>query len=110
MSEYLVILRINIQDQVEAVKAPLSLIARLRRCVAEIIAPSAAGYSAGHVRALSAASADILCLVSDSMNDSQIFTRLAVGTCALAVQALCVATLSFGQAHIGVIDPFFMKY
>lgn len=37
-------------------------------------------------------------------------TEMASDACALAVQALCIAMLSFGQAHIGEIDPFFLEH
>jgi hypothetical protein len=59
---------------------------------------------------LSAATHHILCLVSDDRDDSSGMLKQAAHKCALAVQALCLAMLSFGQAHVGKIDPFFLEH
>jgi hypothetical protein len=111
ISDHLIIFRGFLHAaRVEAVHLPLSLITELKQCVAEITAYSAAEWSADHGRKLSAASDDILRFVIHLNDEPYETLQHAVHRCALAVQALCVAMLFFGQGHIGRINPFFLEH
>jgi hypothetical protein len=106
----LVTFKINLQHQVEAVQIPLVLITKLRFYVVQSNVSSADEHYAQNVVALRAATGDVLRLILFSNEDPSDDHKHIVNRCALATQALCVAMLSFGQAHIGQIDPFFLEH
>jgi hypothetical protein len=108
VSDHFVIFRINSQHQVEAVQAPLSLITGLLYRILNVVSSGAYDDSAD-VRELGTAASDVLRLFSERRNVPESLQEV-VDNCALAVQALCVATLSFGQAHIDEVNPFFLEH
>ena len=107
--EHLVIFNINRQHQVEAVRVPFTLVTKLRHYVVQTNVSSADGSLEENVKALNALTEDILRLISDPRGADGTLVS-AVENCAIVVQALCLAMLSFGQAHIGEIDPFFLEH
>jgi hypothetical protein len=64
----------------------------------------------GPVRELGAATFSILRLLFLPIDEPSENMESIIDRCALAVQALCLAMLSFSQAHIGRIDPFFLEH
>jgi hypothetical protein len=109
VNDHFVIFRINSQHQVEAVQAPLSLITSLFYRVLNVMSSGGAYHDSADVRELGTAASEVLRLFSERRN---VFKSLqeVVDNCALAVQALCVAILSFGQAHISEVNPFFLEH
>jgi hypothetical protein len=108
VTDHFVIFRIDSQDQIETVQVPLSVIMRLRQCVVDTNDSSTAEDSKDPDRELCAASDDFLRLIFLYHVPSELLAWPVSG-CALAVQALCVSMLSFGQAHMGELDPFFLE-
>ena len=106
IDEFFVIFRINSEGQVEAVKVPLSLIGSLTQRLADTTVESI--DTGDRIRRLRIAALDILELVYLSRDTPPVAT--ALDDCALAVQVLCIAMLSFGQEHIGSINPFFLEH
>jgi hypothetical protein len=107
VDDHFVIFKINSVNQVEAVQIPLNLITRLEQCVTET-APR--NEALGPVRELGAATFSILRLLFLPIDEPSENMESIIDRCALAVQALCLAMLSFSQAHIGRIDPFFLEH
>lgn len=111
MEDHFVYFRINpVTRQIEAVQISHSLIVKFKQRIAEITVYSVAEWSKHQSGDLSAATADILCLFFSSNNNPPVTLEQAVDRCAISVQALCIAMLSFGQAHIGKINPFFLEH
>lgn len=110
VNDHFVTFHVNSNNQVEAVQVPLDLITRLRTCILITLTNSGIMDQSNDADTLSAAIAEILHLVAASNNDSLGTRQKLASRCALAVQALCVTMLSFGQAHVGEINPFFLEH
>jgi len=107
---HLVIFSVNALNQVEAVQVSLDLIEDLEFVVRNITDTREAVYPAHLVRQLSATCVDILRLIHLSNEVPPEDLMQVVDICALTTQALCIAILSFSQAHIGRINPFFLEH
>jgi hypothetical protein len=99
----IVVLKLNSSSRVEASAISVQAIARFRKLLEHTSALNT--YVPSYEITLMAG--DFLRLMFD---DWDRYSASAESICALAVQALCIATLSFNQAHLGALKPFFLDH
>jgi hypothetical protein len=99
----IVVLKLNSSSRVEASTISVQAIARFRKLLEHTSALNT--YVPSYKITLMAG--DFLRLMFD---DWDRYSASAESICALAVQALCIATLSFNQAHLGALNPFFLNH
>jgi hypothetical protein len=101
--------------RVQAIGIPLGLLAELKSNL-EGLSTSLDMSTAHHSQTLLIkTSLELLGLVCDSdpgvdVMDTSVNLELALDSASLAVQVVCVGILSFSQAHLGKLDPFFLMH
>jgi ankyrin repeat protein len=101
--------------RVQAIGISFRLLAELKSNL-EGLSTSLDMSTAHHSQTLSIkTSLEILGLVCDSdpgvdVMDPSVSLELALDSASLAVQVVCVGMLSFSQAHLGKLDPFFLMH
>lgn len=112
--DHLIILAHNLRtDRLRSTSISFRLVEKLRACLEVVTSARSPGDLNAYAEILDIAvrilaSTSVLRFMPESLQNEQIIDY-ALDSSAIAVQMICIGFLSFSQAHIGDLRPFFLE-